>query len=65
MFYQYVDSHYKDKMISRPSQLHKGNLYNWEDGLDTETGLCMHNFGNILYSANSILKQLNYYIFVL
>ena len=35
--YQYGDSHFKDKKVSR---LHDGNLYTWKDGLYNEMGHC-------------------------
>ena len=34
--YQNEGSHYKDKIMSRPSHLHNGNLYTWKDGLYIE-----------------------------
>ena len=36
--YQYMDSHFKDKTVSRPSYLYNGNLHTWKDGLYIETG---------------------------
>ena len=36
--YQYRDSHYKDKTVSRQSYLHNGNSHTWKDRLYIETG---------------------------
>ena len=35
--YQYRDSHYKDKTVSRPSYLHNENLHTWKDSLYFKT----------------------------
>ena len=35
--YQYMDSHYKDKMNSWPSYFYDSNLYTWRDSLYIET----------------------------
>ena len=37
--YQYRDTHYKDKTVSRPSYLYNGNPHTWKDRLYIETGL--------------------------
>ena len=36
--YEYNDSHYKDKMVSRPPYLYDGYSHRWIDGLCIETG---------------------------
>ena len=36
--YQYRDSHYKDKTVSRPSYLYNRNILTWKDGLHIEAG---------------------------
>ena len=39
--YQYMNSHYKDNTVMRPSHHHNGNLHTWKDGLYIETGLAI------------------------
>ena len=59
-----LESHHKDKTVSRPSYLHNGNPYIVKDGLYIETGPRMIFNDPCLYNAWELQKCKNMFTFL-